>query len=49
MVTLFLGDKDSDYYMPGTTEELAKHIVKVSHRFNIILIKNKLPCLLLSW
>lgn len=28
MVTLFLGDKESDYYMPGTTEQLAKHIVK---------------------
>ncbi len=36
MVTLFLGDKNSDYYMPGTIDELAKNIVKVKHfyKFN---------------
>ena len=43
MVTLFLGDKNSDYYMPGTIDELAKNIVKVKHfhkfNFEVRLLK----------
>jgi hypothetical protein len=27
-VTLFLGDKNSPYYKPGSIEELANHIVR---------------------
>ena len=33
VVSLFLGDKTSPYYKPGTIDELAQHVVQVRQNF----------------